>query len=286
MVDTRRLEKLMSHAPPAPAGEAALARRSLALSGHRELRRAGQTRGRSAQRQSVIEANWQALPRGVPDQDHDRETRQFNALAHDRDVMSRFDLLRTQLVQNFRQRNLITLGISAPAAGAGASFVAAGLISALARRGGLRGIGLDLNPAAPALQRYFELAPAASVLDLLRGDAAPEACLQRLTDTVALGFGQAGAELPGGWGFSVDDLAETLAELTDHYAPDMIICDLPPLLQGDLALSMCSQLDAVLLIADSRRTRAEEMLACERLLSGQTEFLGVILNNYSGSEQI
>lgn len=286
MVDTRRLEKLMSLAPPAPAGEGALVRRSLALSGHRELRRAGQTRGRSSQRQSIIDANWQALPRGVPDQDHDRKTRQLNALAHESDVISRFDLLRTQLVQSFRQRNLVTLGVSAPVAGAGASFASAGLISALARRGDLRVIGLDLNLRAPALHRYFEMAPGAAILDLLQGDAALEACLRRLTDSVALGFGQDGPDMLGSGGISADDLGEMLVEMTEHYGPDMIICDLPPLLQGDLALGMCSQLDAVLLVADSRSTRAEEVMACERLLSGQTEFLGVILNNYSGSEQI
>jgi len=286
MVDTRRLEKLMSLAPPAPAGEGALVRRSLALSGHRELRRAGQTRGRSAQRQSVIDANWEALPRCMPDHGHDRKARQLNALARNVDVISRFDLLRTQLVQSFRQRNLVSLGISAPVAGAGASFAAAGLISALARRGDLRVLGLDLNLHAPALQRYFEVMPGASVRDVLQGDAAPEACLHRLTEMVALGFGHVGSDMLGSGGFSADDLGEMLVEMTDSYAPDMIICDLPPLLQGDLAFSMCSQLDAVLLVADSRNTRAEEVAACERLLNGQTEFLGVILNNYSGSEQV
>lgn len=286
MVDTRRLEKLMSLAPPAPAGEAPVGRKSLALSGHRELRQAGQTRGRSVRRQSAIAENWQALPRCVADSQHDRKTRQLNALARNADVISRFDLLRTQLFQTFRQRNLVSLGISAPVAGAGASFASAGLISALARRGDLRVIGLDLNLRAPALHRYFEVAPGAGILDLLHGDTAPEACLHRLTDKVALGFGQDGIDLLGGGGFSADDLAETLAEITDRYAPDMIICDLPPMLQGDLGLSMCSQLDAALLVADSRRTRSEQMIACERLLSGQTEFLGVILNSYSGSEQI
>lgn len=286
MVDTRRLEKLMSPAPTPATGEGTGARRSLALSGHRELRQAGQTRGRSVQRQSAVDANWQALPRCVADAGHDRKTRQLNALARNADVISRFDLLRTQLFQTFRQRNLVSLGISAPVAGAGTSFAAAGLISALARRGDLRVIGLDLNLRAPALHRYFEVTPGAGIPDLLSGDAAPEACLHRLTDSVALGFGQSGVDMPISAGFSADDLRETLAEMTERYAPDMIVCDLPPMLQGDMALSMFSQLDAAILIADSRKTRAEEMIASERLLSGQTEFLGVILNNYSGSEQI
>lgn len=285
MVDTRRLEKLMSLAEPGAAAEALSPRRSLALSGHREMRRSGQGKVRSVQRQAQVEANWAGLPRCAPEPTPDKGMRQFNTLARNSDVISRFDILRTQLVQSFRNRGFTSLGISAPAPGVGATFAAAGLIASLARRGDLRVIGLDLNLRAPALHRFFEVAPAGSMLDFLNGETPFDAHLRRLTDTVALALGQPVSDMEVSTNFSADDLSATLGEIMDRYAPDILICDLPPLLKGDTALATCSHLDAVLLVADSRRTRAEEVMACERLLSGQTEFLGVILNNYSGGGQ-
>ena len=291
MVDTRRLEKLMSLTKPGMTGDGpsdgtVQQRRSLALSGHRDMRRAGQGKTRTAQRQAAIDSNWSALTPCQPATSSDKATRQFNALARSTDVISRFDILRTQLVQSYRTRSLTSLGISAPGTGAGASFAAAGLIASLARRGDVRVIGLDLNLKAPALHRYFEVAPAGSMLDLLNGQVPPEEYLQRLTDTVVLGLGLPVSEMDFSTGFSADDLSATLNDIVDHYAPDMIICDLPPLLKGDIALSACSHLDGVLLVANSRTTRAQDITSCERLLSGQTEFLGVILNNYSGGEQV
>ena len=289
MVDTRRLEKLMSSAEPATAGdrtgrEPVQGRRALALSGHREMRRAGQGRARSAQRQAVIDANWEALARCQPEAATDKAMQQFNAMALKSDIVSRFDLLRTQLVQRFRNRDMVTLGITGPNSGTGASFAAAGLVAALARRGDLRVIGMDLNLRAPALHRYFEIASDQPVQDLLCGDVPPQAHLRRLAATVALAPGVA---VPGEpTSVVTEELITTFAELSDAYAPDLIICDLPPLLQGDTALEICSHLDAVLITADSRRTRADEVIACERLLSGQTEFLGVILNNYTGADPV
>ncbi len=291
MVDTRRLEKLMSLTEPGnaddrPSHGQLQQRRSLALSGHRDMRRAGQGKTRNAQRQAAVDSNWSALSPCKPATSTDKATRQFNALARSADVISRFDILRTQLVQSYRTRSLTSLGVSAPGTGAGVSFAAAGLIASLARRGDIRVVGLDLNLKTPALHSYFEVAPVGSLLDLLNGQASPEEHLQRLTDTVALGLGQPVSEMDLSTGFSADDLSATLHDIVDHYAPDMIICDLPPLLKGDLALSACSHLDGVLLVANSRATRAQDIAACERLLAGQTEFLGVILNNYSGGEHI
>ena len=289
MVDTRRLEKLMSSAEPVTTSDRTgrdpvQGRRVLALSGHREMRRAGQGRARSAQRQAVIDANWEALARCQPDPASDPAIRQFNAMALESGIVSRFDLLRTQLVQRFRNRDMVTLGITGPKTGTGSSFAAAGLVAALARRGDLRVIAMDLNLRAPALHRYFEIASERPVQDMLSGEVPPEAFLRRLAARVALAPGIPASDAPGG--IAPEDLVTTLGELTDNYAPDMIICDLPALLDGDAALEICSHLDAVLMTADSHRTKADEITACERLLSGQTEFLGVILNNYTGADPI
>lgn len=291
MVDTRRLEKLVSIADPGNPG-ARLSRdlgisgqRALALSGHLDHRRAGVGRVRSAQREAVIAARWDALPRCVPDSNPDKAMRQFNAQSRTSDVVSRFDLLRAQLVQTFRERKLVSLGIAGPTDRNGASFAVAGLLAAFARRGDQRVIGLDLNQRNATLHRYFELSADRNMRDLITAAVPAEGILQRLTETVALGLSAPGesAVEPG---FHAQDIGTMLDALTAAYAPEFVICDLPPLLQGDACLEICDQLDSVLLVADARRTRADEMLASERLLTGRCEFLGMILNHYTGSEQL
>ncbi len=291
MVDTRRLEKFMklgepSGTEPTEDARSIAPRKMLALSGHRELRQSEQSRVNVIHRRASIDDNWNALSDYAPDFSPDAHVRQFNLMARDAEITARFDVLRTQLVQSFRSRNLTSLGISAPRAGSGTSFVTAALIASLARRGDLRVIGLDLNLRAPGLHQFFEVAPQRPVLDLLSGMAGPETVLQRVTDTVAVAFGQAVPDLTLSTQFSADDLAVTLADLHESYAPDLIVCDLPPMLGGDLTLAMCTHLDAMLLIADSRRNSTAEMAECERLLTGQTEFLGIVLNNYSGGELV
>ncbi len=291
MVDTRRLEKFMNLGEPAgPEGQSRGApnapRNSLALSGHRDMRRSGQDRAAIAHRRSNIDDNWTALSDHSRDPDPEVQIRQFNLMARSTDIIARFDVLRTQLVQTFRNRKLVSLGVSAPRAGAGTSFVTAGLLASMARRADLRVIGLDLNLRRPGLHRYFEIAPQVPVLDLLSGRVGPDTALQRLTDTVALAVGQPVAEMALNTQFSADDLAVTVADLHDGYAPDLIICDLPPMLDGDMALAICGHLDAMLLVADSQRNSSAEMAESERLLTGQAEFLGVVLNNYTGRELV
>lgn len=292
MVDTRRLEKLMrpesaqgKETLPAvvPArGEVAPQRHALALSGHREMRKAGQSRRLSAQREAQIHANWAQLRPCTPAPVKDKLMSQFNLAARDVNVVSRFDLLRTQLATTFRKRDLVTLGITAPIAGAGTSFVTAGLIAAMARRAKLRVVGLDLNLAGPALHRYFEIEPAYPLMDVALGDVTVHDALERITDSVAVMVSSEAADAMSHSMLTPEDMRATLTDIHNSYAPHMIICDLPPLLEGDLSLIMCGQMDAVLMVADSQSTRADEMIAAERLLEGQAEFLGVILNKNSG----
>ncbi len=289
MVDTRRLESLISRAgeDTTPArGAAATGQRALALSGHRDMRRAGPNRARSRQQQAMIDANWDALGPCNPDPAPDKLVHQFNVEGRKSPVVARFDLLRAQLVQQFRTHQLISLGITAPLRGTGTTFATTGLLAALTRRGEHRVIGLDMNLRDPALHSYFELQPDHAIADFINGTLPASAFLRRLTGTTALGLSLAEDAYMGGMGLGSQEIARSLHELKQDYAPDMILCDLPNLLHGDTALEICAQLDAVLIVADSRVTRTEDILACERLLTGRTEFLGVILNNYTGNEAL
>lgn len=282
MVDTTRLEKLLGSTPGAGArrvsGGAGSAPRGMALSGHPSQRRDPGPRAISAQRQAALDTNWNGLKAFQRDPTPDTAIRQFNKQARAPDVVSLFDVLRTQLAQTFAARQIRTLGITAPGSGTGTSFVTAGLLASFARRDEHRVIGLDLNTAQPALHRYFELASSEPINAYISGALGPYDHLVKITNRVAVGLG-APAEDDMPQTLSDQDLQETIEELVSDFLPDLIICDLPPLLQGDGAIALLPKMDATLLVASAQATSSANIMACERLMDGKTEFLGVVMND-------
>jgi protein-tyrosine kinase len=288
MVNTTRLEKLLNLSSKgvedAAKPVAVVQRRNLALSGVRDMRRDGRGRALSTADQARIDAAWDALGPAQRDPDPDPKVRQFNQLARAESITSGFDILRTQLAQTFQKRSLRVLGITAPHSGAGTSFAVAGLLASFARRRAQRVVGLDLCQNGPQLHRYFEIVPPHPILPLVEGHMPIESHLVRATPLLALGLNapdpaHLGSVLPA------DGLGDLLGDLMQILAPDLVICDLPPLLAGDAALSLVPLMDAVLVVSDGQRTRAADIAACERALHDQTEFLGVVMNRLSGGGQ-
>lgn len=279
MVDTRRLEQLLSKAGADRADPAtAQASGKLALSGHREMRLSGRPKTPTAQRLAQIAQNWTLIDPAQSSQNADIKQKQFNTLSCDPKVTQQFDILRTQLLQAFRSRGFCSLGITAPHHGAGASFATAGLLASLARRGDLSVVALDLNLRAPRLHAYFDLDPAQPILPLLAGDVEVESHLRRITERVAIGMNSNALDYLQSSAITGEDIAELLLDITQMLAPDVIICDLPPLLDGDQAMTVVPHIDAVMVVANSADTQSADIIACERLLQGHTEFLGVVLN--------
>lgn len=60
--------------------------------------------------------------------------------------------------------------------------------------------------------------------------------------------------------------------------PDVVLYDLPPLLEFDDTIAFLPQVDGVLLVADGTKTTDEDLAVCERLLEGESALLGVVLN--------
>lgn len=288
MVDTRRLEQLLQQKGEPSARASAGSAPALVPSGGRRLaisggpvRRSGAPARAGARRSDpAIEAAWANLDPISADPAPAARQRAFNALGCAPDLTKRFDVLRAQLEATFHKRGLRSLGITAPATGAGASFASAGLLASFGRRQELRVIGLDMHLAAPALHGFFEAAPAGPIQPMIDGDIPVESHLQLAGPNLALGLNARAEENS----VSTAVFEEMIADITDFLAPDVVICDMPPLLDaGDAALNLLPALDAVLLVVDARRTRAEDIAACERNLADQAEFLGVIMNHSSSA---
>ena len=71
---------------------------------------------------------------------------------------------------------------------------------------------------------------------------------------------------------------EVLDNMIGTLFPDIVLYDLPPMLEYDDLQAFLPQLDGVLLVADATRTVASQIEECERRLEGKASLLGVILN--------
>lgn len=193
-----------------------------------------------------------------------------------------YDHLRTRLMQALQERGWTRVAVVAPTSGCGATLVAANLALSLARRPSGRVALVDLDLRRPSLTSLLGVENVGALRDVLSGAQPLETHVLRVGKTLVLGLnGRAepnSAEL-----LQEPSTAQALRTMQADLMPDVIIYDLPPLLERDDTLAFLPQVDGVLLVADGTRTTAAEIRDCERLMKGQTELLGVVLNRAEDS---
>ncbi len=172
--------------------------------------------------------------------------------------------------------------------GCGATFTAANLAVSLARQETCRTVLLDLDMRAPSLHQTLGVAPNTQAGAFLRGELAPEHHLIRLGQdqfhtrrNLAFGFNAAPESYP----------AETLQDpraraaleaLEARFRPDVMLFDLPPVLDNDDVIAMRPLFDGVLLVLGGGITTERQVKEVERRLGEQTPLLGMILNKAEG----
>jgi len=192
-------------------------------------------------------------------------------------VTRSFDHLRTTLLKTLKSHGWSRVAIAAPTRGCGTTFSAIHLALSLARVPGSRTALLDLNLRRPGLAAALELHRAGDMGGFLRGQVRPADHMLRISDRLALGLTQATEADPADL-LQSDSCAAAIGDLMDRLMPDVLLCDLPPLLDHDDLAAFLPQVDGVLLVADGTQTLPDHIAACERGLNGQTKVLGVVLN--------
>ncbi|TPE48523.1 CpsD/CapB family tyrosine-protein kinase [Amaricoccus solimangrovi] len=187
-----------------------------------------------------------------------------------------FDLLRTRMLRALRERGWRRVGITSASPGCGKTFVTANLALSVARRESCRVIALDLDLRIPSLAKALGQRGSARIEDLLAGRTAPADHLRRVGPNLALGLNAAPVGNPAEL-LEEPGTAAALARIEAGFAPDVILCDLPPALACDDVLAILPRLDALLLVAGAGITTPTQIRSCEKLF-GETPLLGVILN--------
>ncbi|KUP92431.1 CpsD/CapB family tyrosine-protein kinase [Tritonibacter horizontis] len=192
-----------------------------------------------------------------------------------------FDLLRTRLLRTLRDHGWKRVAICSPTSGCGASFTAANLALSLARVPGNRTVLMDLNLRNPGIARAMGLERAAlyngDMHGLLRGEVRVEDHLVAASDGLALGLNNTPC-------YNASEIlhemrsAASIDNVIQRTRADVALFDLPPVLETDDLAAFLPQVDGVLLVSDGSQTTARHLKACEAMLAGHTQLLGVVLN--------
>lgn len=193
-----------------------------------------------------------------------------------------FDLLRTRLRQTTLEHRWVNIAITAPTSGCGNSFSATNLALSLSRVPGSRTVLMDLNMRSPGLARAFDMQAPGAMSDLFSGRADLGKGMLRVSDTLALGLNDR-AEVNAAEILQDSATAETLLRLRASLQPEIVLYDMPPMLEHDDLSAFLPQLDGVLLISDGSQTMARHLRECERMLEGQVPLLGIVLNRARAS---
>ncbi len=183
-------------------------------------------------------------------------------------------------MQVLRSQNYRHFGVVAPRSGCGTTFTAINLACGLARVENFRTMLVDLNQRAPAIHRQLDIEWNAPISDLLLGRVSSARYLRKISETLGVALNAVSSPT------AADVLhgataAETLLDMSLSLDTDVMIYDLPPMLEYDDLSAFAPNLDAVLLVANGTQTTAADILACEKQLAGRVPLLGVVLNEAS-----
>ena len=191
---------------------------------------------------------------------------------------SHFDILRTKMLRTMQRGGWTSVGITSPTSGCGKTTLALNLAFSLARQPDVRTVLVELDLRRPSMARQIGLKSPQSMAGVLQGSRSVAESFVRYGDNLAIGTNAQ----------SVRDSAELLmnaraaegvAAIKRAFLPDVIVYDLPPMLQSDDAMAFLPHLDCVLLVAGAEKSRLDEVDKCEKDLAEQSNVLGVVLNS-------
>jgi len=197
---------------------------------------------------------------------------------------SRFDMLRTQLLQTMEGDGLQTIGITSPTSECGKTVVAINLALSVARKLDHTVLLVDFDLRRPTVFKYLGLEKRHGVSDLLSGKSKIEDVLINIgfeRMTVLPNF----KRVHGSSEKLMSELTKQLVdELKNRYSDRIIIFDLPPILEIDDTIAFLPFLDCSVLVAAEGSTSISQLTECDNILDGSNN-IGIIYNKCVGKEE-
>ncbi len=232
---------------------------------------------------AAARAAWKALPQITPPRALLAKNR-IVASEGGREALA-FDLIRTRILQQMRDKGWKRLAVTSPSAACGKSTVCLNLALSLTRQREVSVALVEMDMRRPSIAKTLGISERHSVASILRGDSQASENGVRFGDNLALFTMDGQVHNPSDLlhGASVE---KALADIQETYAPTVMIFDMPPLLVNDDTLAFLRNVDSALIIAAAGTTTISEIDTCERELAAHTEVMGVVLNKcrYTGRD--
>jgi protein-tyrosine kinase len=188
------------------------------------------------------------------------------------------NLLRTQVLQRFKENNWNVLAVTSPGEGEGKTLTAINLAISIAREVDYTVLLVDANLRHPWMLEHFGLEHRKGLSEYLTEDI-PIADLliqsERVKHLVILPGGKPlthSAEM-----LNSPRMKELVDEMKSRYHSRIIIFDLPPVLSSADALAFSPYVDAALLVVEEGITQKQDIERTVELLSS-TNIVGTVLN--------
>ena len=113
--------------------------------------------------------------------------------------------------------------------------------------------------------------------EVLTGAAPIEDSFQRYGDTLAVSTPGHAAGNPSEV-LNSRAASITMKRIEAILAPEIILCDMPPMMRADDVMAFLPNIDCVLLVVAAEETKMAELDRCERELGAHTNVMGVVVN--------
>lgn len=188
-------------------------------------------------------------------------------------------LMKLQSFQNDRDLGSLCVGIASCDSGCGATTIAARLAAQAALNGMGNVLLVDANYNRPAVHRRFRVKRGPGLLDsLVKGLDVPE-CIQP-TDHADLNLMTLGSKELSTQSVSPIALRPFFDDLRSRY--QLVILDLPVIVQAGIGLFFASQTDGTIVVLDGKTTKTRQAKAVVDLMKeNQVPVVGAILNKHT-----
>ena len=189
-----------------------------------------------------------------------------------------YNLLRTQILQRFRENNWNVLAVTSPGEGEGKTLTAINLAISIAREVDYTVLLIDANLHNPRMLEHFDLEPCQGLSEHLTDNIPlPELLIQseQVEHLVILPGGKPlanSAEM-----LNSPKMKQLIEDIKSRYHSRIIIFDLPPVLSTADALAFSPYVDAALLVVEEGVTQKQDVERAVDLLSS-TNIVGTVLN--------
>ena len=188
------------------------------------------------------------------------------------------NLLRTQVLQRFKENNWNVLAVTSPGEGEGKTLTAINLAISIAREVDYTVLLVDANLRNPLMLEHLGLAHRKGLSDYLIEDTPIAELLIKPGSVEHLMI------LPGGRplinsseALNSPKMAQLVKDMKSRCHSRIIIFDLPPVLTSSDALAFSPYMDATLLVIEEGVTQKHEIEHAIELLSS-TNIIGTVLN--------